>query len=375
MTTSSATTTGKLLQAWQSATVRPVSPAPNQHTIHSYFNTCPESPDGCWVLFFRSTTPEAHSGEVVIRHRESGEERVLAHSVTTEDAHRVACQQWVARGREVVFHDLRDDEWVVVSVDVQTLRQRVLARGWQIGWGQPDGGQVPLYAPHYRPRGHFDLNILQVETGEAHTALTAGEVKRAYPTEVAEVFGDRPVSIFFPILSPDLQRVIFKLATPNDGVLRSKQASLRDFLIGYDFASRRFLFRHKDWGHPAWAPDSRSLINAYNILIEAETGAIRDIPGLPRFPGTHPSISPDGKLFITDTFTRSFGGPPGEWGLVVGDINGGAYHIIHRFDHLQGASSPRIPHPHPAMTRDGKRIYFNVSTQGWTRLLVAERQA
>ena len=43
------------LAAWRSGVrVRPVVAEAEGHTIHSYFNTCPESPDGKWVLFFAS---------------------------------------------------------------------------------------------------------------------------------------------------------------------------------------------------------------------------------------------------------------------------------------------------------------------------------
>ena len=48
------------------------------------------------------------------------------------------------------------------------------------------------------------------------------------------------------------------------------------------------------------------------------TGKSRDIPALPRFPGSHPCISPDAQVFATETQLESFGGAKGEWGIVVG---------------------------------------------------------
>ena len=67
------------LAAWRGGVrVRPVAPDTEGHTIHSYFNTCPESPDGKWVLFFASSKADGQFGEVRIRHRVSGEEKVLA---------------------------------------------------------------------------------------------------------------------------------------------------------------------------------------------------------------------------------------------------------------------------------------------------------
>ena len=74
--------------------MKPACGDSERHSFHSYFNTSPESPDGPWLLFFSSTTPEAHQGEVRIRERAAGKEHVLASGVTTEDTHRVGCQQW-----------------------------------------------------------------------------------------------------------------------------------------------------------------------------------------------------------------------------------------------------------------------------------------
>ena len=144
--------------------VSAVSPEGNQHSIHTYFNAPPESPDGRWVLYFASTTPEGHAGEIHIVERGTGRVRVLGRDVVAEDGHRVACQQWASEGRRVVFHDLRDGEWVVVSVDVDTLEERVLAVGRQIAWGQPLSDIVPIYGPHWAPGVHRDSGKVRYAT-------------------------------------------------------------------------------------------------------------------------------------------------------------------------------------------------------------------
>jgi len=361
------------LKPWRNGVkVAPVSPQTSRHTIHSYYRASPESPDGRWALFFSSTTPEGYEGEVRIRNRASGEERVLARNVTTEDAHRAACQQWVSRGRRVVFHDLRRGEWVVVAVDIDTRKERVLASGRQLGWGQPDSDLVTMYGPHWNPGPHRDLEILNVETGEIRTVVTAEAVLKTYPREIAKAFGDRPVSIFTSSLSPDLKRVFFKMATPAGGHFRSEQASIRKLLIVYDLEKSRFLFLRENWGHPGWHPDSRTIINVPTILIESDNGSVRRIPDLPVFPDAHPSVSPDARLFVTDTELPPFGGTKGEWGVVVGDMRGKDYVFLHRFDGSKGAKSWRRNDPHPAFSADGKRVYFNVNATDWTQLYVAE---
>jgi hypothetical protein len=70
-------------------TVKPVSPG-EYHSIHSYYLTCPESPDGRFVLFYASTTREGHAGELRVRERSTGKEQTLTTGINTEDAHRAA---------------------------------------------------------------------------------------------------------------------------------------------------------------------------------------------------------------------------------------------------------------------------------------------
>ena len=93
--------------------------------MHSYFNTCPESPDGRYVLFYASTAKDGHRGEVCMRDRKSGEEKVLATNINAEDAHRVACQQWVSNGKRIVFHGERDGGGEVVCAAARSRSRLV----------------------------------------------------------------------------------------------------------------------------------------------------------------------------------------------------------------------------------------------------------
>lgn len=361
------------LAAWRSGVkVSEVSPGAERHTIHSYFTTCPESPDGKRVVFFASSAPDSHHGEVWVRDRETGEEKMLVRELEVEDAHRVACQEWVSQGRTVVFHGQRDGEWFVGAVDLDSGRERILAPGRLKGWGQPNGDLVPLYGPHWNAKALRDLQMLNVVTGEIETPLKVGAVREAYPAWFARSFGDTPTSIFFPVLSPDAGRVFFKMATPGNGNPRSSSASNRQGLVCYSLAEKRFRFMSQRWGHPSWQPDSRTITETSFTLIDSNDGATRRVPGLPSPRGDHPSVSPDGKLIVTDTTMDVFGGDAKEWGIIVADARGGNYVLIHRFDNSRGASSWRRSHPHPIFSADGRRIYFNVSASKWTRLHVAE---
>lgn len=349
--------------------VTPLLKDAEYHSIHAYFNASPESPDGRFVIFFKSQDPKGHMGEICILDRESGTVETLATIKATEDAHRVAMQQWISGGRRIVFHDFRDGEWVVVVIDLDSRTERILAHGRQIGFGQPNGDMVPLYGPHWAPGEYRDLELLDVETGEIHKVLTWQSIKDAYPQWVAKQFADRPISIFFPLLSPDAKRVLFKVATPGTGIFQTKGDSEREGLLCYDLQQQEYLWLRERWGHPGWTPDGKTVINVGPILINADTGALRECAKFPKFPWSHPSLAPDGRLFVTDSRSDEDGHP---WTVVVGDLQTGNYHAIYTFDNSLGADSWRKNHPHPIFSPDGKRIYFNVGSQQWTRLFVAE---
>lgn len=366
------------LAAWQrDVRILRVSRTDQQHAIHAYYTATPESPDGRYAVFYASTTRDAHCGQLMLVERKTGEERVLVSGLSTEDSHRAACQQWASNGGRVAFHDVRGpaEEWMVCSVDVASGNQRVLARDRQLGWGQPDADVVPVYGPHWDPAAHRDLDLLNVMTGERRTVLGADAVRDAYPALLAEEFGHRQISIFFPALSPDLGKVFFKIASPLGGHFRSKDASKRALLVCYSLEEKRFLFADKKWGHPAWSPDSRRILDVPNVLIDAETGERRVLSGLPRFPGSHPSFSPDGSMYVTDVALDRMEGSAaakGEWGIALVDAETQEWVLIDRFDESQGTTSWRRCHPHPVFSADGERIYYTASDTEWSRLRVAE---
>ena len=349
------------LEPWKTGvTIKRVSPEVEQHSMHSYFSTCPESPDGKYVLFFTSKAADGQLGEVRLRERATGKERVLAEKVHVEDAHRVACQQWVSQGKRVVYHGQRNDQWYVACVDVATGEQRIVAQDRLAGWGQPHSDIVPLYGLHWNPGPHRNLELLNVVTGEIRTVLTAEAVAAAYPEKIKAAFGERPISIFFSTLSPNEERIFFKLASDRKG------------LVCYSLAEKKFLFMNDRWGHPSWHHNSRTIVELGNQLFDSNNGEVTRIADLPKFRGDHPSVSPNGQLIVTDTTMDRLGGDAKHWAVVLFDVRGKSHHIVHQFDHSQGARSWRPSHPHPYFSPDGRRIYFNTSSGPWTQLHVAE---
>jgi len=359
--------------------VHPVSNQPGRHTIHAYYLTCPESPDGTRLLYFASSTPEGEHGDLVVLDRRTGQEQVIARDIDAEDAHRAACQQWISGGRRVAYHDVKDGRWSVHVVDLETLADRKLAEDRQLCFGRAVDDALPIYGCHWKPGSHRDLELLDAATGEIRAALPVAEVERTYGAWLAREFGGTPTSIFFPNISPDGKRVFFKMAAAGrDGaanLFKSPQASHRQGLLVYDLATRQPLFMAEKWAHPAWDADSRRIIERGHFFYDLQqAGKVVPMPNLPAMTN-HPSVAPDGKLFVTDGLVDAVGGPQGHWGIAVGDTRGGQFQVLHRFNNSKGATTWRKNHPHPIFSRDGRRIYFNVNETNWTQLYVAEATA
>jgi hypothetical protein len=344
--------------------------------MHTYYLLNPESPDGRKILFFASSDPAGHVGQICILDRESGVETVLADAVHTEDAHRVALQQWTANGKAVAYHEVVDKRWRVVLIDLESGAKKVVAVDRQLGFGRSDGYLLPLYGCHWNPGEHRDLELYDVRTGELRTAVKIDEVERMFGHWLAKEFAGKPTSIAFPTMSPNHQRVFFKMSAGSGGdTFMSKDASHRQGIVFYDLATKQLTSMRETWGHPAWHPDSFHWIEMGNVLYDANGGPGFRIPNVPILRGQHLSISPCGKLFLSDGLTETVGGPKGEWAVLAADLNGNQHQILHRFGSSGGAKSWRVSHPHPVFSGDSQRIYYNVNADQYTQLYVAERSS
>ncbi|MDR1191779.1 MAG: MprA protease, GlyGly-CTERM protein-sorting domain-containing form [Verrucomicrobiales bacterium] len=359
------------IAAWKNATMRPVAPD-GKHSIHSYFNASPESPDGKYVLYFSSTAASGEFGNITVIERATGAEKVVASGVTTEDAHRVACQQWIDGGKKIAYHDLRDGVWRVHVVDLASGENKMLAEERLLCFGAPNSKWLPLYGYHWKQGAHRDFEMVNVDTGEIKTVATVSGLLAEHGGLVRELVGEGEVSLFFPVVSPDGKRAMCKIARGKGGDTHRGKVSERLGKFVYDLENGRWLAAVRFWGHPAWFPDGNAII---------ERGiSVQYLDGRPnaRFAvgciGDHQSVSPDGKYFTADAdITKRAGAQPGDWGVAVGEFATNEYVTVHRFTLKGGAASWRKSHPHPAFSADGQRVYFNVNDGPWTRVYVAEK--
>jgi Tol biopolymer transport system component len=151
----------------------------------------------------------------------------------------------------------------------------------------------------------------------------------------------------------------------------SRQASFREGKVVYDLANNRFIRLFQRWGHPSWEPASEAIFEKGNFLSNVETGRSRRYA--PSSPSNHPTLSPNGTVFVTDAdVSRRDFGKPGDWAIVVGDTRADRFVVVAQFNNTGGAKSWRRSHPHPVFSADGRRIYYNVNENDRTRLFVAE---
>ena len=351
----------------------PVSKVEHRHTMHTYYLLNPESPDGRQVVFYASTDPAGHVGQVRVIDRASGAETLLADGVHTEDAHRVALQQWTLGGRAIAYHEVVGKRWQVVVVDLATGSKKIIAQDRQLGFGRGDGHVLPLYGCHWNPGEHRSLELYDLKTGEVSVPCKIDDVENRFGEWLEKEFKSKPTSIAFPTISPNHQRVFFKMAAGNGGDAFMGNVSQRQGLVFFDLARGQITSMREKWGHPAWHPDSRRCIEMGNILLDSEDGAVTRIPNVPALRGQHLSVAPQGNLWVSDGLTETIGGPSGEWAVLVADLRGEQYQILEKFMGNRGAKSWRVNHPHPVFSADGQRIYFNINAGENTQLRVAER--
>ena len=360
------------LSRWTTAEKKDIAPAQQRHIIHSYFNICPESPDGKYVLYYTSDAANGEKGDIRILERATGKETIIASDITTEDAHRAACQQWSNNGRTVIYHDCRDGRWFVMAYDLASASTTVLAGDRQLGFGSPTGQWAPVYGCHWNPGPHRNLELINVVTGETRTPVTAQQVAREYPDYIQEKFQSTDISIFFPVMSQDEKMVFFKIAKPGGGSdFHSWAASKRDGKVVFDLVNGQFVRLIRQWGHPSWIPGRHAIFEKGNFDFDVHSGI--STRHCPSSPSNHPTVSPSDPVFVTDAeASKRPYGKPGDWTITVGSLQEDAFVIVDQFNNTHGAASWRRCHPHPTFSADGHRIYYNVASGPWTRLMVAE---
>ncbi len=156
----------------------------DEAAVHSYFDICPESPDGRHVVYTSLVGPEVtHTGykplfraQLVVTDPEGRQHRTIVDDVLA-GTHEGAMQQWVD-SRTVAFGACHEGQPVTILVDIETGRRRRLPGALRMV--SPDGRTVVGPNNHERPadmpQGEDGVTLVDLETGRSRMAFTRDDV-------------------------------------------------------------------------------------------------------------------------------------------------------------------------------------------------------
>lgn len=331
--------------------------------MHTYFDVCPESPDGRHLCCFRFDGPPLVHGTVLVCDRDGHDERTIA--TCTGQAHVGAHQGWL------------DDDHLYFSAD------------GHLHVADADGRILQ------RMRGAVDTIDPATRRGLVHTHLRrqVGDD----PGEEAVWRLDLDNERLVPLLDQAAASALCgDLSGVHGGDLRFKHAKWAPdgatWFVVFTNESRRDPSQRRvkvliaadadggnarlvgDFGHhPGWLPDGSGIYafaggRVNRLLRWDRRGGAPTV--LAETPGEgHPCISPDAALVVFDCDAAD------RTDLIVQDLASGAHRVVATLPRPQApwqtAHPPgRIGHAHPVWSRDGSRIYAN-SVEGERPILIA----
>lgn len=330
---------------------------------HSYFDLCPESPDGTKVSFFQFDKGAPGDGRIVIC-RPDGSGCINVPFTCRAGSHTAAEQQWM-NNDEVVFQFSEDDKTYcgVYSISEGTLRK--VPGGIRMF---SDISGLGLFVDK-KPGGSA------LEHAVCSIDLSSNQTRRLFT--VKDLAAINPLADKIPNLedvylkhtkwSSDGKQFFTVFTNRPDNRVKSL------FVANADGSNLRYLceFGH----HPMWSSDSSYIYafrklpeKGYNDLIAYPVDGSEPYIMLKHARGVHSSISPDNRYLVTDVHNW---GKEGQGAILLYDLSAQDYEVLASFP-LPDKSHETGTHPHPVWSRNGKRVYFNAMHEGQARLFAAE---
>lgn len=387
--------------------------------FHRFFDTNPISPSGRYLAFLRipqeQNTPEpGETAEVCVTDLDTGEERTVATTQGWENQ-MGASINWGPDDSQLIFNDVDIHTWEAFAVrcDVETGQKHrlqgpvyhvsadghwacsanpILMRRTQNGYGVvvPDE-QVPRYVG---PREDDGLWLTNTQTGETRLILSLKDaIEQARPPfeiddpEKYEIYG------FHSKFNSRGDRLIFSIrffeTTGEPQWNKIGKGLLFTVLTlrpdGSEICNAVPTHRWKKRGnHINWFPDGKRL--SMNLVLDSEEGMrfvqcnydgsdLRRI--LPdRYGSGHPTVHPDGKHILTDTYVWESQWDDGTTPLRWVDMLNDTEDVIARIPSDTGAGpTPLRVDPHPAWDRTHRWVTFNAFPDGTRRVFVMDMQS
>ncbi len=324
-------------------------------SVHTYFDLCPESPDGRKVVYSRFTggvpsrfweTPA--SGEVVVADRDGGEGRVVG-TFAARIGHSGAYTHWIDDAT-VAYQD----GGMLCLVDVNTGLTRRLKGGCQMY----DPIQGATFCPHEvhdegsdpLPEGLYQMNL---ETGAVRAVITPAMLAsepffKALPNPPSGLWCHAK-------WSPSGTRMAARVDILRGPEGQEKVVGIFSCLPdGTDVKPFRYFHPDGRWGKPMhwnWYDDESYY--GYDVTRPDRPCCRWALDGrlietLHEGPGNHACLSDGRDYLVTDSWYR---------------VNPRSVMFYRRNDRapvvLAEMAHTWLTDAHPTLSRDGRRVYFN----------------
>lgn len=390
--------------------------------IHTFFDICPFSPSQRYLAVTRMPYADRQpvygdTADVCVIDLENGTLRRL---YTTKGwALQLGAQaQWGADDRTLYTNDVIDGKAVAVRLDLtgETPPRALqgpayhvapdgrfaigpaldLMNATQIGYGVPER---PGHERRLPSGASADEGLWRTDCTDGGTRLLASLAD--FADHLGESAGDGGGTLYLfhskvNAASDRIMQVLRRVYPEGSG--RKTQRWVVTLEAGEDTAGTRMAtavgsdILARRGHHPNWHPDGRQIIvNATPLpdgpmLFCRATAAGDDFAPLSEtIPGSgHPSLDPTSRYLVTDTYPfelqryltpyfqqRGIGFPANEVPLRLVDLAAGAETAICTVNTL-GIDGPLRLDPHPAWSRDFKRVCFNGAPDGRRRVMIAD---
>jgi hypothetical protein len=388
--------------------------------IHRFFDTSPISPSGRYLAVLRLPFEDRRpapgdAAEVCLIDLASGDDRVVAQTHGWEPQ-LGANINWGADDHSLIFNDVDLQTWQPFAWRLDPLTGQRQRLGGTVYHVSPDGRWACATNPVTMPRTQYGYGVIvpadrvpryqgprddnglwltDTQTGARRLLLSIKDAM-ARATPAFEIDGDPNDWEIYPFhskFSPTADRLIFTLRFfPSDGTSRWNTITapdLRFTVLTLDLEAKEICnaVPTSKWllggHHINFFPDGRRL--SMNLGWKGEPGLwftacnvdganlhrIRtDLPG-----SGHPSVHPDGRHILTDTYTFegkvSYG--DGTIPLRWVDVRSGSVQNLVRINTKQPWPDAALRvDAHPAWDRSWRYVTFNAFVGGTRRVYIAD---
>lgn len=335
---------------------------PDKSCIHTYYDIPVESPDGRRIAFFAFDADVPGPGKVYISGMDGSDPEEVGR-VTIGIGHTGGSVSWADNDRIAYSADPRLDHGSTVY-SLSTGKTCQLTNQLRSMDAQGKHGVMLMELRNetegVSSRQHLDL--WDSERGEAAPFL---EIYQAHALlDQSDQVDVSTLNFQNPKWSPDGKYMLVVLS--NQWFRKKRNPGLKPpihALFVLENATKNLFCLGRIGHHPMWMPHSQSIIafdwdqHQNQRIIEYPIDRTGSRVMIDSIPGIHVVPDPSGRYLVLDMFDHPY---PNQAAIVLLEIATGRLETLctgqhHDFDHMTGS------HPHPQFSRDGKRIYFNIS--------------